>query len=361
MNKNRILSVLMVLMMLLTTACSNNDSSKYPNGEVKVYNFGEYIDPDVITDFENEYGIKVVYDMFETNEEMYPIVELGSVKYDCICPSEYMIEKLINENLLMELDFSQIPNAKDRIGEKYWNIIDQVDKGRKHSVPYMAGSVGILYNKTLLDEKGLPYPKHWSDLWNEAYNKEILMQNSVRDCMMVALKKNGYSMNTLNEEEIKDATNELIQQKPLVQAYVVDQVRDKMVAGEAMVAVIYSGEVLYVSNEADDKYEFGYVLPDEGTNIWLDAWCIPKNSENKENAYKWLNYMCDLDVAIKNAEFITYESPIEDAKDLISPDCKLDENMSLNNNPKNEVFRDLGEEGTELYNNYWKQIKGNAD
>lgn len=347
--------------MLLTTACSNNDSSKYPNGEVKVYNFGEYIDPDVITDFENEYGIKVVYDMFETNEEMYPIVELGSVKYDCICPSEYMIEKLINEDLLMELDFSQIPNAKDRIGEKYWNIIDQVDKGRKHSVPYMAGSVGILYNKTLLDEKGLPYPKHWSDLWNEAYNKEILMQNSVRDCMMVALKKNGYSMNTLNEEEIKDATNELIQQKPLVQAYVVDQVRDKMVAGEAMVAVIYSGEVLYVSNEADDKYEFGYALPDEGTNIWLDAWCIPKNSENTENAYKWLNYMCDLDVAVKNAEFITYESPIEDAKDLISPDCKLDENMSLNNNPKNEVFRDLGEEGTELYNNYWKQIKGNAD
>lgn len=359
MKKNRIVSVLMVLSLIFATACgTSNDSSKFPNGEVKVYNWGEYIDPEVITNFENEYGIKVIYDMYETNEEMYPIIELGSVKYDCICPSEYMVEKLINNDLLMELNFDQIPNAKDKIGEKYWKIIDQVDKGRKHSVPYMAGSVGILYNKTLLDEKGLPYPKHWSDLWNEAYSQEILMQNSVRDCMMVALKMDGVSMNTLNEEEIKKATDELIAQKPLVQAYVVDQVRDKMIAGEAMVAVIYSGEVLYVSNEAGDKYEFEYILPDEGTNIWVDSWCIPKNSENVENAYKWLNYMCDLDVAVKNAEFITYESPIEEAKPLISEDCKLDENMSLNDNPKNEVFRDLGEEGTNLYNDYWKKIKG---
>ena len=359
MKKNRIVSLLVVLVLLLVTACGSSvvDNNKYPNGEVKVYNWGEYIDPEVITDFENQYGIKVIYDMYETNEEMYPIIELGSVKYDCICPSEYMIEKLINNNLLMELDYSQIPNSNN-IGEKYWKIIDQVDNGRKHSLPYMAGSVGILYNKTLLDEKGLPYPAHWVDLWNKAYAGEILMQNSVRDCMMVAQKKNGVSMNTLNEDEIRQCSDDLIAQKPLVQAYVVDQVRDKMVAGEAMVAVIYSGEVLYVSNEASDTYEYGYVLPDEGTNIWVDGWCIPKNSENIENAHKWLNYMCDVNVGVKNAEFITYESPIEEAKTLIADDCKLDENMSLNDNPKNEVFRDLGEDGTNLYNEYWKKIKG---
>ena len=360
MKKNRIVAILSVVFLLLSTACSNVenfDNSNFPNGEVKVYNWGEYIDPELITNFENEYGIKVVYDMYETNEEMYPIIELGSVKYDCICPSEYMIEKLINKDLLLELDFSKIPNSK-QVGERYWKIIDQVDSGRKHSVPYMAGSVGILYNKTLLDEKGLPYPKHWSDLWNEEYKDEVLMQNSVRDCMMVALKKNGVSMNTLDENEIKKASDELISQKPLVQAYVVDQVRDKMIAGEAMVAVIYSGEVLYVSNEAADTYEFGYVLPDEGTNIWVDAWCIPKNCENIENAHKWIDYICDVEVAVKNAEFITYESPIEQAKPLIADDCKLDENMSLNDNPKNEVFRDLGEEGTNLYNDYWKKIKG---
>ena len=360
MKNNRIASMLMVLALIFTSACggASNDKSKYPNGEVKVYNWGEYIDDSVITDFENEYGIKVIYDMYETNEEMYPIIELGSVKYDCICPSEYMIEKLINKDLLAELDFSKLPNVKEKIGEKYWKIMDQVDKGRKHAVPYMAGSVGILYNKTLLDEKGLPYPEHWQDLWREEYKGEILMQNSVRDCMMVALKKNGVSANTLNEDDIKLASEDLIAQKPLVQAYVVDQVRDKMIAGEAMVAVIYSGEVLYVSNEVGDTYEFGYVLPNEGTNIWVDGWCIPKNSENLDNAHKWINYMCDLNVAVKNAEFITYESPIEEAKPLISEDCKLDESMSLNDNPKNEVFRDLGEDGTNLYNEYWKKIKG---
>ena len=335
----------------------NTTTSEFPNGEVKVYNWGEYIDPEVITDFEKEYGIKVIYDMFETNEEMYPIIQFGSVEYDCICPSEYMIEKMINENLLKELDFTKMPNAQSKIGEKYWNIIDQVDEGRKHSVPYMAGSVGILYNKTLLDEKGLPYPEHWSDLWKEEYKDEILMQNSVRDAFMVALKKNGLSANTLNEDDIKLATDDLISQKPLVQAYVVDQVRDKMINGEALIGVIYSGEVKYVSNEAEGTYEYGYVLPEEGTNIWVDAWCIPHNSQNVENAHKWINYMCDVNVAVKNAEFLTYESPVEEAHPLISEDCKLDENMSLNDNPKNEVYGDLGEEGTNLYNEYWKKIK----
>ena len=368
---------ILALAMVLTTisACSNTATPNAENNAVEadnaavqdnnesnvlsVYNWGEYIDPEVITMFEQETGIRVNYDMFETNEEMYPRIEKSAASYDCICPSEYMIEKMIKNDLLQEVDKSSMKYYNNLNKEKL-AMMDQVDNGNKYAVPYMCGTVGILYNKTLLDEKKLPYPETWADLFKEEYKDEILMQNSVRDAFMVALKKNGYSMNSTDANELDKATDDLVAQKPLVQAYVVDQVRDKMIAGEAAIGVIYSGEVIYIKTEAaDNGYEYKYVLPKEGTNVWIDGWVIPKNAKNVENANKWIDFMCREDVAKMNAEFITYESPNDAANKIINSDYKLEGDIIVDyTKNNNEVFKYLGDEVDDMYNERWKKIKG---
>lgn len=327
-------------------------SSGGENGEVYVYNWGEYIDPDTITMFEEETGIKVVYDEFDTNETMYPKVESGSSAYDVICPSDYMIKKMIDNDLLQELDFDKMPNAKANIGAQYYEQSEAFDPGNKYSVPYCWGTVGILYNKTMVDEP----VTSWSILWDEKYADSILMQDSVRDAFMVALKLNGYSMNTLNEDELQKAKDALIAQKPLVQAYVIDQVRDKMIGGEAALGVIYSGEAIYTQRENPD---LEYVIPGEGTNVWIDGWVVPKNAPNKENAEKFIDFMCRGDVALKNFEYITYSTPNTEAQKLIEDeDIKNSKiafpDLSQYNNL--ETFSYLGEEGDELYNSLWKEV-----
>ena len=335
---------------LVLTGCgsSGNDS----NGEVIVYNWGEYLDPEVLTIFEEETGIKVVYDEFETNEVMYPKVEAGATAYDVICPSDYMIQKMIENDLLAEINFDNIPNIKN-IGTQYMEQSKEFDPENKYSVPYCFGTVGILYNKTMVDG---PIDS-WSVLWDEKYADNILMQDSVRDAFMVALKLNGYSMNSLNKEELESAKDALIAQKPLVQAYVIDQVRDKMIGDEAAIGVIYSGEAIYTQRENEN---LEYVIPKEGTNVWIDSWVIPKNAPNKENAEKFINFMCREDIALMNFEYITYSTPNTAAQALIEdeeiknspiafPDLSQYENL--------ETFQYLGSEGDELYNNLWKEVK----
>ena len=325
-----------------------------------VYNAGEYIDPELIDMFEEETGINVVYDVFETLEEMYPVIEAGGVIYDCVCPSDYMIEKMIHNNLLQEINYDNIPNIK-YIGEDYLKMASEFDPGNKYSVPYTWGTVGILYNTRMLDELGVPYPTKWSDLWNPALKNEILMQDSVRDAFMVALKKNGYSCNTENPEELDTAMKDLINQKPIVQAYVIDQVRDKMIGEEAAVGVIYSGEILYVQDELDGTdVNVEYAIPEEGTNLWIDAWVIPKNARNKEYAEKWINFLCRPDVAAKNFEYITYPTPNTGALELL--DKEYLENKAVFPDTKellktSEFYHYLGPEGDSLYNNRWKTVK----
>jgi len=349
--KKIVCSVLIVCTVLssLLTGCG---SSGGENGEVIVYNWGEYIDPETISLFEEETGIKVVYDEFETNEIMYPKVEAGATAYDVICPSDYMIQKMIDNDLLAEINFDNIPNIKN-IGQQYFDQSKEFDPENKYSVPYCFGTVGILYNKTMVDG---PIDS-WSVLWDEKYADNILMQDSVRDAFMVALKLNNYSMNTLNESELQTAKNTLIEQKPLVQAYVIDQVRDKMIGGEAALGVIYSGEAIYTQRENPD---LEYVIPKEGTNVLIDSWVIPKNAPNKENAEAFINFMCREDIALMNFEYITYSTPNTAAQALIEdenirnskiafPDLSLYENL--------ETYKYLGAEGDELYNELWKEVK----
>ncbi|MCI8355370.1 MAG: ABC transporter substrate-binding protein [Lachnospiraceae bacterium] len=334
----------------LLAGCGGQDAQT--GGEVIVYNWGEYIDPQTLDMFEEETGIRVVYDEFETNEIMYPKVEAGATAYDVICPSDYMIQKMIDNDLLAEINFDNIPNLKN-IGQQYLEQSREFDPENKYSVPYCFGTVGILYNKTMVDEP----VDSWSVLWDEKYADNILMQDSVRDAFMVALKLNGASMNTLDEEELIAARDVLIAQKPLVQAYVIDQVRDKMIGGEAALGVIYSGEAIYTQRENPD---LEYVVPREGTNVWIDSWVIAKNAPNKENAEKFIDFMCREDIALMNFEYITYSTPNVAAQALIEeedirnsqiafPDLSQYENL--------ETFQYLGTDGDARYNELWKEVK----
>ena len=371
--RSRKIAVLSVLCLCLTfaffAACGkgeaegteqDNQTDAQGDNVVMVYNAGEYIDPEVPKLFEEETGIKVIYDTFETNEEMYPVIQAGGVVYDAVCPSDYMIEKMMQNHLLQEVDFNNVPNIKE-IGKDYMKMCEQFDPGNKYVVPYTTGTVGILYNKKMLDDLGVPYPTKWADLWNPKLKGEILMQDSVRDAFMVALKKEGHSMNTVSDAELDEALQDLIKQKPLVQAYVVDQVRDKMIGEEAAVGVIYSGEILYVQGELEGTdVEIDYAIPEEGTNVWFDGWVIPWNAKHKENAEKWMNFLCRPDIAAKNFEYITYPTPNVGALALL--DKSYTENKAVFPDmkevlKKGEVYTYLGEENEAKYNNRWKILK----
>ena len=255
----------------------------------------------------------------------------------------------------------KIPLSKN-LDDSYFEFSKAFDPENKYSVPYTWGTVGILYNTKLIEEKGLPVPTKWSDLWNPAYKGEILMQDSVRDAFMVALKKDGFSANSTDETELQQAKQDLIDQKPLIQAYVIDQVRDKMIGGEAAIGVIYSGEIMYIQDEVAAQnlpFSLEYVIPEEGTNVWLDSWVVPKNAKNKENAEKWINFLCRPDVAVKNFEYITYATPNKAAKEML--DEEIQNNKAVFPDAKQlkncEVYRYLGDEADELYNSLWKEVK----
>lgn len=335
----------------LLSGCGSAD--KYPNGKVYVYNWGEYIDPETLDMFEKETGIQVIYDEFDTNETMYPKVEAGASNYDVVCPSDYMIQKMIDNDLLQELNWDNIPNAKANIGAQYYEQSEAFDPGNRYAVPYCWGTVGILYNKTMVDEP----VTSWSILWDEKYADSILMQDSVRDLFMVGLKSLGYSMNSTDEKELNEAKNLLIQQKPLVQAYVIDQVRDKMIGNEAALGVIYSGEAIFTQRENPD---LEYVIPREGTNVWIDGWVIPKNAENVENAEKFIDFMCRGDIALLNFDYITYSTPNTAAQALIKDDDIRNSKIAfpdLSQYDGLETFSYLGDDADALYNDLWKEIK----
>lgn len=333
----------------LFTGCSKDSAGK--NGEIYVYNWGEYIGEDVIAKFEKETGIKVHYDEFQTNEEMYPIIEAGARKYDVVCPSDYMVQKMIENDLLAEIDYDNVPNIKN-IGATYLKSAEGFDPGNKHCVPYCWGTVGILYNKTMVDEP----VTSWSILFDEKYKGKILMQDSVRDAYCVALSYLGYSINTLDEKELKEATELLIKQKPLVQAYVIDEVRDKMINNAAALSVIYSGEALYTQSENSD---LEYVVPKEGSNVWIDGWVIPKNAKNKEGAEAFINFLCRPDIALDNFEYITYSTPNVAAQELID-DEKLRNNEVVFPGDdilsRCSVYNYLGDDGDALYDKYWTKV-----
>ena len=334
-------------------AAADTASSK-GSGEVVVYNWGEYIDPDVLKQFEKETGIKVVYEEFETNEIMYPKVAAGAASYDLICPSDYMISKMLDNDLLQPINFDHIPNYKN-IDETYLEMSEGFDPDLQYTIPYCWGTVGILYNKSMIKEGDTV--DSWEILWDETYKDDILMQDSVRDAFMVAEELLGYDINTVREDEVKACADKLIEQKPLVQAYVVDQVRDKMIGGEAALGVIYSGEAIYTQRENED---LEYVIPKEGSNVWIDCWVMPKDARNVENAEKFLDFLCRGDIALKNFDYITYSTPNKAAREMIEDEDIRNSTIAFPTADmlKNcSVYTYIGEDGDALYAKYWDKVK----
>lgn len=342
MRKIGILTVVLVLMASVVSGCGEKKPS------INVYNWGDYIDKEILKDFEEEYGIKVKYDTFATNEDMYMKIKQGGSSYDVIFPSDYMIERMIREDLLTKIDKENIPNMKN-IEDRFLNLDYDVDN--EYSVPYMWGTVGIIYNKTMVSE---PLDS-WADLWDEKYRGQIVMLDSQRDTMAVALKKLGYSMNTRNIDELEAAKEELIRQKPLVSAYLGDEVKDTMISGDAAIAVVWSGDAVEIIRQNPD---IEYVIPKEGTNLWFDAMVIPKSSTNKEGAEAFINYLSRPEVAAKNAEYIGYSIPVPEGVKLL-PDELKNSHVSYPTDEEIgevEIFKDPLDIIQE-YDRIWTEIK----
>lgn len=350
----RVLPVLMVVVIAGGGIYYGRANLTSGTEQVIIYNWGEYIDPEVLDMFEEETGIQVIYEEFETNEIMYPKIQSGAIAYDLVCPSDYMIQKMIQNDLLQPLNFDNIPNAKN-IGQVYYEKSRQFDPDNQYSIPYCWGTVGILYNTKMVKE---PIDS-WTVLWDTQYKDNILMQDSVRDAFAVALKTLGYSLNSTSIHELTQAKDLLVQQKPLVQAYVIDQVRDKMIGNEAAIGVIYSGEAIYTQTENPD---LAYVVPKEGSNMWIDSWVMPKNAPNKENAEKFLDFLCRPEIALMNFEYITYSTPNEKARELIEDPAIRNSEIAFPGDSilsRCETFTYLGEDADEVYNQLWREVKSN--
>lgn len=341
----RLLALLMVLMFLLPlVACSPKEAGKVVN----IYNWGDYIDKELLTKFEEETGIRVVYSNFNTNEDLYVKLKNGVSNYDVIMPSDYMIEKMAKEGMLRKIDWAQVPNMK-YVDPEYKN--HPFDPQQEYSAPYFWGTLGIVYNTTLVEDP----VDSWDILWNEKYKRQIIMLDSSRDSIGIALKKLGYSLNSTDPEELKAAEDLLIQQYPLVYAYLVDQTRDIMKNGEAALAVMYSGDAVDAMSENED---LAYAVPKEGSNLWFDAMVIPKNSQNPDNAQAFINFMLDPENAAQNAEYVWYSLPSSQAVELLSEELKDSEvaypaKESLKGL---EVFRDPSE-FVKMYDDIWQNVK----
>jgi len=315
---------------------------------INVYNWGDYIDEGVIGEFEKSTGIKVNYETFATNEDMYVKVKQGGTRYDVLVPSDYMIARMIKEGLLERIDPAKI-GTYGNIDRKFKEL--EFDPNNEYSVPYLWGTFGILYNK-----KKVSGPvDSWNALWDERYKKQILMMDSVRDSLAVAFLRLGLPINTTKSEDLAKAAGLLAAQKPLVLAYVGDNGKDMMLAGEAALAMAWSGDAVAVKAKNPD---LEYVIPKEGTNLWVDAMVIPKNSEHKAEALKFIDFMNRPEIAKRNAEFIGYATPNSKAFDLLSEDVKNDPVAypPIQTFTRMQVFVDVGEANAE-YNRLWTEIK----
>lgn len=345
MKRFKILICLIISISLLAGCGKDKETS---GEKLYVYNWGEYIDESILKDFEKETGIKVIYETFTQNEDMYMRIKEGGSSYDVVVPSDYMIERMISEDMLMEMDFSKLSNFKN-IGEDYLNM--EYDPEQKYSVPYFWGTVGIFYNKKMVKEK----PESWSVLWDKQYKDNIIMMDSTRDSIGIALIKDGYSMNSRNMDELNKAKKDLIEQKKIVMAYLVDEIKSQMVNEEAALAPVYSGDAVVAMSENED---LDYVIPKEGSNIWFDAMVIPKEAKNVENAYKFIDYVLRPEIGAKIAEYVEYSTPNTEAYKLIEEDLSFKEVAypDLSQYPNLEVFKNPSDYN-KIFTDIWAEVK----
>lgn len=322
---------------------------------LNVYNWGLYISDgsdgglDINKEFEDLTGIKVNYTTYDTNESLYAKLKSGGANYDVIVPSDYMIGKMSKEGLLAKLDFANIPNSA-MIGDQYKGL--DYDPNDEYSVPYTWGVVGIVYNKTMVNGT----IDSWSALWDEQYKGNVLMFNNSRDAFAIAFKKLGMSLNPSSTEDIQKAADELKKQKGIVQAYVMDEIFDKMEGGEAALAPYYAGDAITMINENPD---LAFAIPKEGTNYFVDAMCVPATSTQKEAAEMYINFMCETQIALANCEFIGYSTPQVKAEDLLPDELKNSPIMYPSKDvlANTEIFNVLPDELNQAMDEAWSDVK----
>ncbi len=343
----------------MTLSVDNPDYYKALYGQnitINVYNWGEYISDgsdgllDVNAEFTKLTGIKVNYTTYATNEELYAKLKGGGSSYDVIIPSDYMISRMISEDMLEKIDFQNIPNVKN-IMDKFKNA--EYDPDMEYSVPYTWGTVGIIYDNTVVEEENIG----WDILWNEDYAGRILMFDNPRDAFAIAQNLLGYSLNSEDPEELKRAAEKLTEQKKVVQAYVMDEIFDKMGAGEAIIAPYYAGDARTLMDEYDN---LSFAIPDSGTNLFFDAMCVPKGAKNKRAAEMYINFMCEPDIAYSTTEYIGYSTPNRAAFDMLDEDERQDKIAYPDDGflkEKTEVFKNLSNEANQQMQDLWTDMK----
>lgn len=337
---------------LLTGCVYSRDSlgGDTSSNVVNVYNWGEYIDESVLKDFEAATGIKVNYQMYDSNETMYSKIAGGGANYDVVIPSDYMVARLIEEDLVAPLNFDNIPNFAD-IDPALKN--PAYDPENLYSVPYMWGLMGVIYNTKAVDEEDLG---SWDLLWNEKYAGDILMIDNSRDAIGIALKRLGYSYNTTDESQVRQAVDLLVEQWPIVQAYVMDDIFQKLEGANAYVGTYYYGDYLTMYENNPD---LGFYIPEEGTNIYVDAMCILKDAPNKKNAEAFINYMCSTQAGLKNCEAIWYSSPLLSVREELDPEIADDPYAYPDADimAKCESYAGLPQNILDLYDSEWIRLK----
>jgi|LSQX01.1.fsa_nt_gb spermidine/putrescine transport system substrate-binding protein len=348
----RILVSVFAVVVLLTMAFTMSGCGN--KVVLNVFNWGEYMDKSLLDLFEEQTGITINYKTYDTNETMLAKLEAGGSSYDVVFPSDYAVSEMIRKDMLLPLDFENIPNFK-YVDDRFKNL--EYDPENKYSVPYFWGTIGILYNENMVDDP----VDNWDILWNPKYAGQILMKKDVRDAMGASLKRLGYSMNSTNDEELRQAQEALIEQRKLVAGYYGDEIKDLIANGDAAMGLTYSGDFmeLYWDEDADFSH-ISFGVPREGTNLWFDTVVIPKGCRYKKEAEMFINFLLDPDVAYQNAMTIGYPSPNTVALERMRqeepeafeldgfwPDDEIIE--------KSDVYVDLGEYKS-IYNQLWTEV-----
>lgn len=344
--------IISLVSALLLYAISRLNSSQgfTSSNTLTIYNWGDYIDTDLIERFEEETGIKVIYETFDSNEAMMTKIEQGGTTYDIAIPSEYMIDKMRQEDLLVPLDHSKLPNLKN-IDERFIDL--PFDPENKYSVPYFWGTVGIVYNSKMLGGKEITA---WADLWDTDLKNEILLTDGAREVMGMGLNSLNYSLNDIDEEHLQEAKSKLDALTPNIKAIVGDESRMLLEAQDAAIGLVWSGVASEIMAENED---LEYVVPKEGSNLWFDNMVIPKTTKNVDAAHQFINYMLDPKVAAQNAEYVSYSTPNKEALKYMPEEVVKDERFypSPELTKKLEVYENLGKKNLAHYNELFLEFK----
>ncbi|HFU4116587.1 TPA: ABC transporter substrate-binding protein [Streptococcus suis] len=325
------------------------DSTQGTTDKLVIYNWGDYIDPELLKEFTVETGIQVDYQTFDSNESMYTKIKQGGTTYDLTIPSEYMISKMTEENMLIKLDKSKIEGLEN-IDPQFMGL--SFDKNNDYSIPYFWGTLGIVYNETIVENP----PQEWEDLWSEEYRDNIMLIDGVREVMGFGLQSLGHSLNSKNPAEIEKAAEHLYNLTPNVKAIVADEIKGYMIQDAAAIAVSFSGEA---SEMLDGNENLHYVVPSKGSNLWFDNMVIPKTAKNLDGAYAFMSFMLRPENALRNAEYVGYSTPIPAAKAMLDEETQNDESFypSEETMKKMEVYDNLGQEMLGMYNDLYLQFK----